>query len=225
MARIRTSVFSWPPVRLRSRQDNRWKPPWPFVSPRRNTTSMKIISAHVLAPADFAHQVFGEVDSTPLTIVDTGSPAKPDTTYSYYVNHFVSPAPRTSRIYDNGAGSGRARYLGYERRSQPSIIFCQRLHKSKIPRLLFWAINFGDPTRSDHDSTIRPGGVNPDVMLGSWQLYDFTTDSVFDAKGHFNHFHYTRTNTIPNPIPHSYLDVGDDNHQGHVAPKRKWESL
>ncbi|HEX5316271.1 MAG TPA: hypothetical protein VFX22_06420, partial [Candidatus Kapabacteria bacterium] len=63
-------------------------------------------------------------------------------------------------------------------------------------------------------STIRPDGNNPDVMLGQWSLYDFKTDTVFDANDHYFHLHYTRLNNTPHAIPHSYLDIGDDNHDG-----------
>jgi hypothetical protein len=69
-------------------------------------------------------------------------------------------------------------------------------------------------TRSDHDSTIRPDGQNPVIKLGEWALYDFKQDTLFDAKGKVTGFRFHRLNKTAHLIPHSYLDVGDDNHTG-----------
>lgn len=179
-----------------------------------NTTSYEDNFGAVLLLTDFAHQVFGEVDSTPLTIVDTGSPAKPDTTYSYYVNHFVSPNPPNIPNIQTTALDQAVLVTWDTNAEVTKHNILPTAAQIKDTTLAFLGYQLWRSSRSDHDSTIQPGGVNPDVMLGSWQLYNFTTDSVFDAQGHFNHFHYTRTNTIPNPIPHSYLNVGDDNHSG-----------
>ena len=90
---IRISVSSWPPGPLTLPPDSSVETTVAICIAQANTTSYEDNFGAVLLLTDFAHQVFGEVDSTPLTIVDTGSPAKPDTTYSYYVNHFVSPNP------------------------------------------------------------------------------------------------------------------------------------
>jgi hypothetical protein len=154
---------------------------------------------------DFAHQVFGEVDSTPI----------PNSTQqSYFLNHFLSPTPPNIPIVTTTA-LDKAVLVTWDNSAElthPKLLTTAALQKDTT--LSFLGYQLWRTTRSDHDSTIRPDGNNPDVMLGQWQLYNFTTDSVFDSKGHFNHLHYTRTNTIPNPIPHSYLDVGDDAHQG-----------
>jgi hypothetical protein len=89
-------------------------------------------------------------------------------------------------------------------------------------------------TRSDHDSTIRPDGINPNVLLKTWSLYDYALDSVFyidTIKSHYDStrkisvldsgvqhlkpLHYRRKNDgHPHTLQHQYLDVGDDNHDG-----------
>lgn len=90
-------------------------------------------------------------------------------------------------------------------------------------------------TRSDHDSTIRPDGVNPNVLIKTWSLYDYARDSVFQVdsfthvdattkktvldsfKVHLKPIHLRRTNNgHPHVLAHSYLDVGDDNHDGKI---------
>ncbi len=177
-----------------------------------NTDYRKNFGA-VLLLTDFAHQVFGEPTPEVLSPGDTG----------YVVNHFLSPVPpgvpnlKTTALdravlvsWDSTADTSRdvvSDLLGY-----PDSI-------QKKATLDFMGYQLWRSTRLDHDSTIRPDGVNPDVMLGQWQRYDFKIDSVFDTTpgptfGHFNHFHYARTNSVPHPIPHSYLDIGDDNHDG-----------
>ncbi len=179
-----------------------------------NTTSYEDNFGALLLLADFAHQVFGEVDSTYISSIDTGG--KPDTTWSYYVNHFVSPAPPNIPNVKTTA-LDQAILVTWDTNAEVSkhniLPTAAQINDTS---LAFLGYQLWRSTRSDHDSTIRPAGTNPDIMLGQWALYNFTTDSVFDSKGHFNHFHYTRTNTIPNPIPHSYLDVGDDNHTGVI---------
>ncbi len=178
-----------------------------------NTTSYKDNFGAVLLLSDFAHQVFGEVDSSYLSSF-TDSTGKSDTTWSYFLNHFVSPAPPNIPNVTTTA-LDQAVLVTWDSTAERSVHNIQASPaQAKDTSLAFLGYQLWRTTRSDHDSTIRPTGTNPDIMLGTWQLYNFKTDSVFDSKGHFNHFHYTRTNTIPNPIPHSYLDVGDDNHTG-----------
>jgi hypothetical protein len=163
-----------------------------------STTNQEQNFEALLSLTDFAHQVFGEPDSIML----------PDSTTGWVLNHFLSPVPpdipnlKTQALnkavlvtWDNTAersddpvtGSSALPFLGYQ----------------------LWRT-----TRSDHDSTIRPDGANPNILLGQWQLYDFRTDSNFNSQEHFIGFHYTRLNKTPHPIPHSYLDVGDDDHNG-----------
>ncbi|MFI5264669.1 MAG: hypothetical protein ACHQM6_09150, partial [Candidatus Kapaibacterium sp.] len=84
-------------------------------------------------------------------------------------------------------------------------------------------------TRSDHDSTIRPTGVNPIVKLGSWSIWDFRQDSIIEhdtlilknnskfVVNTFKGFRFTRKNSQPNKIPHSFLDYGDDNGDGILS--------
>ncbi len=158
----------------------------------------------LLLLADFAHQVFGEVDSS----------TNPDGTESYFVTHFVSPAPPALPTLTPTA-LDKAVLLTWDTAAEQSVLnvlpVAAQLPDTALP---FLGYQLWRTTRSDHDTTIRPQGSNPSIMLGQWQLYTYRTDSVFDQNGHFNHFHYTRLNTTPNPIPHSYLDVGDNNHDG-----------
>ncbi len=158
----------------------------------------------VLLLTDFAHEVFGEVDSVSLT----------DSTKGYFVNHFLSPTPPDIPIVKTTA-LDRAVLVTWDTTAEvtkPKLLVADSLIKDTS--LAFMGYQLWRSTRSDHDSTIRPDGNNPDVLLGDWHLYDLRADSVFDKNGHFNHFHYTRTNSVPHPIPHSYLDFGDDNHDG-----------
>ncbi len=166
---------------------------------------------------DFAHQVFGEVDSSVLSVMPDTT-GKLDTTYAYSVSHFLSPVPPDIPNIKTTA-LDRAVLVTWDSTSEKSIDAVSGLYgapdslraKATLP---FMGYQLWRTTRKDHDSTIRPDGNNPDVMLGDWHLYDFAKDSVFDANGHFNRFHYRRLNSTPHPIPHSYLDVGDDNHDG-----------
>ncbi len=169
----------------------------------------------LLLLTDFAHQVFGEVDSSVLA-VNVDSTGKPDTTYGYSVNHFLSPVPPNIPNL-KATALDRSVLLTWDSTAERSVDLVSGVPGSVATpnaTLPFLGYQLWRSTRADHDSTIRPDGINPDVMLGQWQLYDYRTDSVFDAQGHFNHFHYTRINTTPHPIPHSYLDIGDDNHDG-----------
>jgi|GEM_PF-1943218 len=172
-----------------------------------NTDYKKNFGALLLL-TDFAHQVFGEVQPVVDPNGDTG----------YVVNHFLSPVPPNIPNVKTTA-LDRAVLVTWDSTADSSFDVVSSLlglpdSIQKKATLPFLGYQLWRTTRSDHDSTIRPDGSNPDILLGDWHLYDFKTDSVFDNKGHFNHFHYTRTNSVPHPIPHSYLDVGDDNHDG-----------
>lgn len=179
---------------------------------------------------DFAHEVFGEVDSSVLLPLTPDSSVAsidslktpPDTTWSYFndttwscsCNHFLSPtSPNIPTVTTTALDKAvLVTWDSAAERTHPKLLVAPSLIGDTT--LSFMGYQLWRTTRSDHDSTIRPDGNNPDVMLGQWQLYSFTADSVFDSKGHFNHLHYTRTSNVPNPIPHSYLDVGDDDHDG-----------
>ena len=172
-----------------------------------NTDYKKNFGALLLL-MDFAHQVFGEVQPVITSSGDTG----------YTINHFLSPAPPDVPVMKTTA-LDRAVLVTWDSTAENSKDVVSGLvgYPDSIRRkatLPFLGYQLWRSTRSDHDSTIRPDGVNPDVMLGQWQLYDYRTDSVFDKNGHLNHFHYTRLNSTPHQIPHSYLDIGDDNHDG-----------
>lgn len=161
--------------------------------------------------ADFEHQVFGEVDSNVI------STANGDTVHGYFVNHFVSPAPPNLPTL-KATSLDRAVLLTWDSAAENSVLnILPAPAQYPDTALPFLGYQLWRSTRSDHDSTIRPDGNNPNVLLGQWQLYNYATDSVFDNNGHLNHFHYRRLNSTPNPIPHSYLDVGDDNHDGILS--------
>jgi len=72
-------------------------------------------------------------------------------------------------------------------------------------------------TRQDHDSTIRPDGQSPVIKLGEWTLYDLQVDTLRDSKGAITNLKLTRKSTTPKEIPHSFLDLGDDNNDGTIA--------
>ncbi len=186
---------------------------------------------NLLLLTDFAHEVFATADTVPNFKRDTlqdGSIVE-DTAYSF--DHFLSPVPPNIPLMKTQA-LDHAVLVTWDSSAERSFDFVSGLHnigdttsyfvpglghivKRKDTCLAFLGYQLWRSTRSDHDSTIRPDGNNPDVMLGQWQLYDFRSDSVFDAKGHLNRFIRRRTNDgHPHAIPHSYLDVGDDNHDG-----------
>ena len=155
----------------------------------------------LLGLTDFAHQVFGEPDSTTL----------PDSTKGYTINHFLSPVPPDVPNLKTQA-LNRAVLVSWDSTAEKSVDVVTGTNGLPFLGYQLWR-----SSRSDHDSTIRPTGINPNVMLGQWQLYDFRADSEFNKQGRFAGFHYTRLNSVPHTIPHSYLDVGDDNHDGQLT--------
>lgn len=219
-----------------------------FTIAKASPTDPKANFGALLQLTDFAHQVFGEpkvLDSA--IVVDTTAPSGFDTTYMAVVDHFLSPVPPnipnivTTSLdravlvtwLDSAAEKSFDYVTGLHNITRDTI-FVPQLRRNvtkKDTTLPFLGYQLWRSTRSDHDSTIRPDGVNPDVKLGQWQLYNFATDSVFaidtfsHIKGkidsiqpHFSHWHYRRTNNgHPNDIPHHYLDVGDDNHDGVIT--------
>ncbi|HET6400809.1 MAG TPA: hypothetical protein VFH95_05350 [Candidatus Kapabacteria bacterium] len=172
----------------------------------------------LLLLTDFAHQVFGEVDSVKLA----------DGSEGYSVNHFLSPVPPDVPNMKT-TGLDKAVLVTWDSAAEHSadvvsdnvgfdtiVVKGDTTHhlqsKATLP---FIGYQLWRSSRSDHDSTIRPDGNNPDVMLGQWALYDFRTDTIWNStNSHYYHLHYTRLNTTPHAIPHSYLDIGDDNHDG-----------
>jgi len=195
---------------------------------------------NLLLLTDFAHEVFATPDTsfTSHIIKDTAGNniTVHDTGYSF--THFLSPVPPDVPNLKTQA-LDRAVFLTWDSTAERSVDFISGLYNlpdslhikgyqgndslvignpaRKLASQPFSGYQLWRTTRSDRDSTIRPDGNNPNVLLGQWQQYDYAIDSVFDSKGHLNHFHYRRTNDgKPHPIPHTYLDVGDDNHDGVV---------
>ena len=153
----------------------------------------------------FAHEVFGGDCYTHFDTIKTAT----DTTVTSVIKHFITPVPPDIPIL-TAKGLDRAVYLSWTNTSD----------SSKDPLSSTLAFNEYDlyrTTRSDLDSTIRPDGNNPTVKLGSWTIWDFKQDSVFDGSKKFVGFKQTRTNTVPKKIPHSFLDLGDDNKDGIVS--------
>ncbi len=125
------------------------------------------------------------------------------------IHHFLSPVPpEVPNLHTQALD--RAVLVTWDSAAENSV---DPLTDSKIA-LPFIGYQLYRTTRSDHDSTIRPDGQNPVIKLGEWALYDFRQDTLFDTKGKVSGFRFHRINSTPHPIPHSYLDVGDDNHTG-----------
>lgn len=125
------------------------------------------------------------------------------------LHHFLSPVPpEVPNLYTQALD--RAVMVTWDSASERSF---DPLTDSAVA-LPFIGYQLYRTTRSDHDSTIRPDGQNPVIKLGEWALYNFRQDTVFNSKGKVAGFRFHRLNNTPNPIPHSYFDVGDDNHNG-----------
>ena len=188
---------------------------------------------NLLLLTDFAHEVFQTADTVPNFKRDTASDGTITLDTAYSFDHFLSPVPPNIPNLKAQALDRAVLLTWYDSIAEHSTDFVSGLHNlatdttpyfvpglghtvtRKDSSLSFLGYQLWRSTRSDHDSTIRPDGNNPDVMLGQWQLYDYEIDSVFDKAGHLNHFVHKRTNDgHPHTIPHSYLDVGDDNHDG-----------
>jgi hypothetical protein len=153
----------------------------------------------------FAQQVF----NNPVVKTAKDSVGNLDTV-SYVVNHFLAPVPpEVPNLHTQSLD--KAILVTWDSVADLSV---DPLNIGASATLNFMGYQLYRTTRSDHDSTIRPDGVNPVVKLGEWSLYDLRQDTLFDAKGKVKGFKYTRTNKTPHAIPHSYLDVGDDNHDG-----------
>ncbi|MDP4199024.1 MAG: hypothetical protein Q8922_13230 [Bacteroidota bacterium] len=220
-----------------------------FTVARVSPTDARANFGALLQLTDFAHQVFGEPKVLDSTITKDTNGAF-DTNYVAVVDHFLSPVPPslptiTTKSLD------RAVLVTWDSTAEKSFDYVTGLHNITrdtifVPQLRrsvtkldttlpFLGYQLWRSTRSDHDSTIRPDGINPDVLLKQWQLYDFATDSVFaidtfglysstlhkwtridSLQAHFSHWHYRRKNSTPHDIPHHYLDVGDDNHDGVI---------
>lgn len=148
----------------------------------------------------FAHKVFADT---------TGSYAKTGG-QGLIVSHFQAPVPpELPNVHTQALD--RAVLVSWDSISDFSA---DPISRSTLP---FLGYRLYRTTRSDHDSTIRPDGTNPVVKLGEWSLYDLKFDTIRDAKGTMTNLKITRLNTTKKDIPHSYLDLGDDNQDGVIT--------
>jgi hypothetical protein len=154
-----------------------------------------------------AHNVFARVSVD--TLIDNTDPANPDTAYRSTINHFDAPEP-PALPHLKAQGLDKAVLLTWDNVSEQSV-------DDQAEGLPFLGYELWRSTRSDLDSTIQPLGVNPTVRLARWSLYDFKTDTVFAPKGGITGFRYRRISNVQNEIPHSFLDVGDDNKDGTIT--------
>ena len=178
---------------------------------RPSTTTLKLNKDSVVKLIAFAHHVFADTAGSYLLLLDS------TTGCSVTVKHFITPVPPnipqiTTTCLD------RAVLVQWDIASDNS--------KDPLsPTLPFNTYELYRTTRSDHDSTIRPDGINPIVKLGTWSIWDLRQDSIIQVDSisptkkfrTFLGFRYTRTNSVPNKIPHSFLDVGDDNRDGTIS--------
>lgn len=138
----------------------------------------------------FAHSVFGGDCYGKSDTLYAGE----DTIYSTIHEHFASPAP--PQIPNLKATClDRAILVEWDSTAERSA------DPLSPKTLAFIKYDLYRTTRSDFDSTIRPDGINPIIKLGSWSLFDLDENGV-------------RKNAEPNVIPHSFLDIGDDNKDG-----------
>ncbi|MDP4231299.1 MAG: hypothetical protein Q8916_12945, partial [Bacteroidota bacterium] len=181
---------------------------------RPSTTKLKDNQDSVVKLIAFAHHVFADTAGSYLLPVDSGSCAS-------RVNHFITPVPpdipnmRTTCL-------DRAVLVQWDSAADNSV-------DPLSTTLAFNTYDLYRTTRSDHDSTIRPDGVSPVVHLGTWSVYNLRQDSIIEVDTiipkvgkpilirTFKGFKYTRTNSVPNKIPHSFLDYGDDNADGVLS--------
>lgn len=153
-----------------------------------------------------AHNVFSRESRD--TLIDN-SVEPPDTAIRVTVTHFEAPEP--PKIPNLKAeGLDKAVLLTWDRNSETST-------DPQAYGLPFLGYELWRSTRSDLDSTIQPDGQNPVIRLGRWSLYDFRQDTVYDENNRFAGFRYRRISNFQNEIPHSFLDVGDDNKDGVIS--------
>jgi len=178
---------------------------------RPSTTTVKDNKDSVVRLIAFAHQVFADTTGT-------YSPGDSTTPCSVTVKHFVTPVPpeiptiRTTCL-------DRAILVQWDSTADNSV------DPLSSGTLAFNTYDLYRTTRSDHDSTIRPDGINPIIHLGHWNVYDMRQDSLYDTLTLKSGAKYalavgtkfTRISQTPNKIPHSFLDYGDDNADGVLS--------
>ncbi len=177
---------------------------------RPSTTQLKLNQDSVVKLIAFAHHVFADTTGT-------YKPGDSTTACQVTVKHFVTPVPPeipnlTTTCLD------RAVLVQWDDAADNSV-------DPLSPTLAFNTYDLYRTTRSDHDSTIRPDGINPIVHLGSWSIWNLKKVNVYDTLILKNGSkypvltgsRYVRTNSVPNKIQHSFLDYGDDNQDGVLS--------
>lgn len=183
---------------------------------RPSTTKLRDNQDSVVKLIAFAHRVFADTTGSYQIPTDPGTCAS-------IVKHFITPVPPevpnlTTTCLD------RAVLVQWDYAADNSL-------DPLSPTLPFNTYDLYRTTRSDHDSTIRPDGVNPIIHLGSWSIWNFRQDSIIRIDTlysaptggkkvivrNFLGFKFTRKNSVPNIVPHSFLDYGDDNADGVLS--------
>lgn len=167
-----------------------------------------------------AHNVFARVSVD--TLIDNSDPDTTIITYRSTINHFDAPEPPKLPGV-KAQGLDKAVLVTWDNNAETSV-------DDQAEGLPFLGYELWRSTRSDLDSTIQPNGVNPNVRLGRWTLYDMKVDTSYTYVLHegsgtkpdtlekvFNGLRYRRLSNTPNEIPHSFLDVGDDNKDGTIT--------
>ncbi|HYM21162.1 MAG TPA: hypothetical protein VEW28_09190 [Candidatus Kapabacteria bacterium] len=179
-----------------------------------STTNLPTTKDSLLKLMAFAHTVFADTSGSYKSTGDSTATV---------VKHFITPVPpdipsMTTTSLD------RAILVQWDNVAE--------LSKDPLSTTLpFNTYDLYRTTRSDHDSTIRPDGTSPTVHLGSWSLWSLKADSIvtndtlhLKTKAgkdttlylRFVHYYTKRTNKTANVLPHSFLDIGDDNNDGVI---------
>jgi hypothetical protein len=168
-----------------------------------STTTRDLNIDSVFKLIAFAHSVFGGDCYTIYDSMDVDSVKVPTSK----VVHFKTPIP--PELPNMKVQSlDKAIYLTWDETADSS--------KDELSNktLAFNTYELWRSTRSDLDSNFRPDGLNPNIKLGTWSIYDFKVDTIKNAQGVITGTKLTRKNTTPNKVPHSFLDIGDDNKDG-----------
>jgi hypothetical protein len=179
-----------------------------------STSTLSLTKDSLVKLMAFAHTVFADTSGSYRL---TGDPT------ATVVKHFITPVPPDIPTLTT-TSMDRAILVQWDNTAE--------LSKDQLSTTLpFNTYDLYRSTRSDHDSTIRPDGQNPVLHLGSWSIWNFKSDSTVkydtitlktkagkDTSLYFRTVRYFthRSNKTPNVMPHSYLDIGDDNNDGVI---------
>ncbi len=177
-----------------------------------STTTLDLNKDSIVKLIAFAHTVFADTNGSYATTGDSTATV---------VKHFITPVPPDLPIIST-TSLDRAVLVTWDRTAENSV-------DPLSPTLPFNTYELYRTTRSDHDSTIRPDGQNPIIKLGSWSVWNLKKDSIINTLKlktsggkdttlmvFTGNYRYTRINKTPNELPHSFLDIGDDNNDGQI---------